>query len=528
MIDDLCGAHINSFILQDRVGEGSFSVVYLGVGGPKDEARAFKIARQEVNWPAGDSPQAWTQALMDSIGAIVAAPVDPSLFLRKQFQYLQEAGAPLFPKVDALLDFRGGTALQMEFLAGLSLRELMARSEVPDDVLLRLASTLVELERRGLEHGDLKPENIFVTGERVVLLDPGYFGKLALTQGASYVRITTPQYYPLLEPQDMMALGLILLEVATGVRLRRGVEEGQVGPGLAAQLEELHMANNYYFDSISQISRGTRGGELLAASPLQPVICKALGVECSADGAVDMGYKYPEFEALELDLQNLLGSKHALSPVITTAETAPENDLLPPRPQPHHEPIPMSPEALCYHCDKPLEGKSICPRCGVSCVAPLCPSCGKPVSLTLDHQEPSAGGNGKVAWNTHWDGHCVACGMEFASTVRVRSGHHTFFVSGDEKLREEFQLNDAFDGQSIVQVRGSESVYAVSDNWEFLPAIEVHVKRAVSANAGEKGEGLAKEVSVTMTLEEWNAVFEQLLGPLRVLVQRRKWTKDTT
>ncbi|MGO8813062.1 MAG: hypothetical protein ACLQVG_00135 [Terriglobia bacterium] len=528
MIDDLCGVHINDFILQDRVGEGSFSVVYLGVGGPEDEPKAFKMARSEVNWPAGDTPQAWTQALMDSTGVIVAAPVDPSLFLRKQFQYFQEAGPPLFPKVDALLEFRGGAVLQMEFLAGLSLRELMARGEVPEEILLRLAGSLTELERRGLEHGDLKPDNIFVAGERVVLLDPGYFGKLALTQGASYVRITTPHYYPLLEPQDMMALGLILLEVATGVRLKPGVEEGQVGPGLAAQLEELHTANNYYFDSISQISRGTEGGELLAVSPLQPIICKALGVECSATGAVDLGYKYPGFEALELDLHNLLASKHALSPVITTAETPTENNPLPLPPQPRHEPAPMSQDALCYHCEKPLDGKSICPRCGVSAVAPLCPSCGKPVSLRLDHKQPFAEGNGKVAWNSDWDGRCVACGTEFVSTVRVRAGHHTFFVSGDEKLREEFQLNEAFDGQSIVQIRGAESVYTACDNWEFLPAIEVHVKRAVAANAGETGEGLAKEVSVTMTLEEWNAVFEQLLGPLRALVQRRKWTRDTT
>ena len=528
MIDDLCGVSINDYVLQDRVGEGSFSVVYLGVEKHTDAPRAFKVARHEVKPTDGGTHQAWTQALIDETGVIASAPVDPSVFLRKQFQFLLAAGPTLFPRVDELVEFRGGAALQMEFLAGLSLRELMLRSEVPDDVLLRLAGALAELERRGLEHGDLKPENIFVTGERVVLLDPGFFGKLPLTSGASYVRVTTPEYYPLLEPQDMTALGLILLEIATGVRLKRGVEEGKVGPGLAAQIEELHMANNYFFDSIGQLSPGTPGGELLAASPLRPVISKALGLECSAAGTVDLGDKYPGFEALESDLQGLLESMRVFSPGVSPAEGVPANDSVPPQSPPRPEGIPMSEEALCYHCEKPLNGKNTCPRCGVSCVAPLCPGCSKPVSLTLDHKQSFAEGNGKVAWNSDWDGRCVACGREFASTIRVRTGHHTFFVRGDEKLQEEFQLDDTFDGQSIVRIRGTESVYADCDNWEFLPAIEVKVRRAVGANAGEKDERLTKEVSVTMTLEEWNAVFEQLLGPLRVLVQRRKWTRDTT
>ncbi|MGD0228000.1 MAG: hypothetical protein ABSF71_37320 [Terriglobia bacterium] len=526
MIDDLCGAPIDDYILQDKVGEGSFSVVYLGVKRHTDEPRAFKIARNEVNQTASSTHQVWTQALMDATGVIVSAPVNPSVFLRKQFQYLQEAGPSLFPRVDGLVEFRGGAAMQMEFLEGLSLRELMLRSEVPDDVLLRLARTLAELEQRGLEHGDLKPENIFVTGERVVLLDPGFFGQLLLTPGASYVRVTTPEYYPSLEPQDITALGLILLELTTGVRLTRGVKEGQVGPGLAAQLEEFHMGNNYFFDSISQISGGTRGGELLAASPLQPVISKALGLECSAAGTLDLGYKYPGFAALESDLQELLGSRHVVSPGVSPADRLPANIPLPPHSQTRPEAIPL--EAVCYHCGKPLNGKNACPHCGVSCVAPLCPRCGKPVSHTLDHKESFAEGNGRVAWNSDWDGRCVECGLEFASTIRIRTGHHTFFVRGDAELQEEFQLNNTLEGQSILQIRGTESVYADCDDWEYLPAIEVRVRRAVAANAGKEGEGLTKEVCVTMTLEEWNTVFEQLLGPLGVLVQRRKWSRDTT
>jgi hypothetical protein len=528
MIDDLCGIPIGDYVLQDKVGEGSFSVVYLAVHQRTEEPRAFKIARSEENRTGGHTHQAWTRALMDQTGNIGSAPVNPSVLLAQQFQYLQAAGPALFPRVDVLLQFVGGAAMQMEFLEGLSLRELMLRSEMSAEVLLRLARTLTELERRGLRHGDLKPENIFVTGERVVLLDPGFFGELPLTPGVPHVMVTTPEYYPFLEPQDMTAAGLILLEIATGVRLSRGVEGGQVGSGLTAQLKHLHMGNNYFFDSISQISRGAGGGELLAASPLQHVISKALGLEWNTAGALDLGYQYPGFAALEADLQGILGPESVLPPEVSPAASLPAIDSLPPREEPLPEAASLPQGELCYHCDQPLNGQNTCPHCGVSCVAPLCPRCGKPISLSRDHKEPFDAGNGRIAWNSHWDGRCVACGLEFAATVRIPTGHHTFFVRGDAGLQEEFQFDNTFEGRSILQMRGTESVYAACDDWEYLPAIEVRVRRAVAANAGMEGEGLQKEVSVTMTAEEWNAVCEQLHGPLQVLMQRRKWSRDTT
>jgi hypothetical protein len=82
--------------------------------------------------------------------------------------------------------------------------------------------------------------------------------------------------------------------------------------------------------------------------------------------------------------------------------------------------------------------------------------------------------------------------------------------------------------ESVLQIRGTESVHMDCDYWDYQPAIEVQIKRAVAANAGPPGEGLTEQVSVTLTPEEWNTVFEQLHGPLQILMQRRKWSRDTT
>lgn len=143
MIDDLRGTSIGDYVLQDKVGEGGFSVVYLAVNRQTDEPRAFKIARDEVDRTAATN-QVWARALMDHAGNIGSAPVKPSTMLSRQFQYLQEAGPALFARVDALVKFGDSLAMQMEFLEGLTLRELMLAGQVSDEVLLRLARTLAE------------------------------------------------------------------------------------------------------------------------------------------------------------------------------------------------------------------------------------------------------------------------------------------------------------------------------------------------------------------------------------------------
>ena len=64
------------------------------------------------------------------------------------------------------------------------------------------------------------------------------------------------------------------------------------------------------------------------------------------------------------------------------------------------------------------------------------------------------------------------------------------------------------------------------DDWDHQPAIEVQVRRATASNCSD--EGLPEHSFITMTIGEWNTIFEQLQGPLKPLMERRPWSRDTT
>lgn len=511
MTDDLTGSRIGEYILHNKIGEGAFAEVFRGVNPDTGEARAFKIARREIQ--ETDNPEKtrreWeTKALMCVTGTNLRVDIDNDAFLAMQFASLKQVGEPVYPRVDAVLTLNGRTAIQMELLEGPTLRDLMQRGGVSYDIVLKLAQTLVRLEQTGHSHGDLKPENIVVCGGRVVLLDPGFFGKLRLANGSfQRVKVTTPQYYPLLEPDDMMAFGWILVELATG-RNPLGIngrtfEPRLVRRDLAEKVADLNRGNIYYFDPVCELSSRTALGEKLASAPLRQIISKALGLELGI--YLGEGPRYRDFAALEADL------RQTVSPLTSFGDAAPGISSGPEDPEAREE---------CFDCGKPVGSESFCPYCGVSRVAPPCPHCGKPVTRAKNQRDQLD----RYAWNSRWDGRCGECGFEFATTTQIQTGHHTFFQG---PLPAEFHLDqNDHSGQSIVRIRGMESVHMAFDDWDHQPVIEVQVRRATASNCHD--EGLPEHSFITMTIGEWNTIFEQLQGPLKPLMERRPWSRDTT
>jgi hypothetical protein len=362
----------------------------------------------------------------------------------------------------------------MEFLEGSNLRQLMDCSEVTGDLLLKLAHALAELEKTGQSHGDLKPENILLTEGRAVLLDPGFRGELPSATGYSrHVDVTTPAYYPFRSPDDMTALGLILLEVATGVNpLRLHIRRWNLSLlriDLAKRLAGLHRGNNYFFDAICLVSARTAIGEKLAASTLRPVILQALGLEFGP--RLNEGPRYRNMAALEADLKSVLAAPDAQAPI------------------------------TCYECGRPARGEDRCPYCNAVRTAPACPHCGKPISPARNQDMATY----HYAWNAGWDGRCAECGFEFKASLQLRTGHDPSTGLPGPAL-------------SIVQIHGSESEHADLDLWDRVPVVGVRVQRA----EGSSNEwGLPRESQVVLTIEEWQAVFDQLQGPLKPLMERR-------
>lgn len=76
----------------------------------------------------------------------------------------------------------------------------------------------VSAENRNWYHGNLSPDSISFSGNKVLLRDPGYFGQVKERHApAKQILQTTLLYYPDIESTDLQALGLILAESLLGV-----------------------------------------------------------------------------------------------------------------------------------------------------------------------------------------------------------------------------------------------------------------------------------------------------------------------
>ncbi len=109
----------------------------------------------------------------------------------------------------------GKTQYRMEYLQGDTARDAFVTGSFSADMFLELLSIVVAIENSESfnYHGDLKPENIICTENGIKLIDPGYFGPLNTLYGREpRVPVTTAIYYPLLKPDDVLALGILLWE----------------------------------------------------------------------------------------------------------------------------------------------------------------------------------------------------------------------------------------------------------------------------------------------------------------------------
>ena len=187
-------------------------------------------------------------------------------------------------------------------------------------------------------------------------------------------------------------------------------------------------------------------------------------------------------------------------------------------------------KVFCFHCEAEIRPTDLeCPHCGRARTAPPCPQCRHRVTQTMDQRIYFPQENGRYPWHRNWDGRCENCGLEFVARLRVAAGHHTFHNRdlGELAERARSEGEAAFAGQSRIEIRGGESVHMECDDWNYQPTIEVRIEREAAANFGVD-EGLAKEVRFEMTAEEWRAVIDHLQGPLRVLLERKSWSRDTT
>jgi serine/threonine-protein kinase len=184
----------------------------------------------------------------------IARAMDPDLWKRLERE-AQVAAALSHPNIARTLDVLPATAslgpvLVYELLEGETLASRLARQHVlPFDeacrVLVGVALALEAAHACGVVHRDLKPQNVFLAGPRVVVLD---FGIAKLTEAwGAHTRLTrtgavlgSPRYMapeqlfaeePIDARADVWALAALLMTALTG---RAPIEASSVGEAMKA------------------------------------------------------------------------------------------------------------------------------------------------------------------------------------------------------------------------------------------------------------------------------------------------------
>ncbi|MBX3169182.1 MAG: serine/threonine protein kinase [Candidatus Eremiobacteraeota bacterium] len=182
--------------LGEVVGEGSFSITYAARQRPGKLAVAIKEFFPQGCW-------------REDFKIMPGAPYTPEEFGRGVQAFLQEGtflerfNHPGIVRLLGMFQAHGTAYLVEELLSGVTLGEgLRSAGAMPVERVMeavrQVGEALIEVHEKGLLHTDLKPDNLFITGEgRYVILDFGTartYGEHAPWTGVAAV---SPGYSPL-------------------------------------------------------------------------------------------------------------------------------------------------------------------------------------------------------------------------------------------------------------------------------------------------------------------------------------------
>ncbi len=194
----------DTYRIDGMLGSGGMSIVYL--------ARDVKLDREVAIKVVHDAQ--WSHAL------------------RREGQALAAVNHPGVIAVHGMGNYLGHDYLVLERLRGRSLQERLDQRKAlfsideTIDLAIGICDALSAAHRAGLAHRDLKPDNVFVCGARVVLLDFGLFvpecdaasidqvaGSPEFMAPEVITRTVVPGAGPLV---DLYALGIMMFEMLTG------------------------------------------------------------------------------------------------------------------------------------------------------------------------------------------------------------------------------------------------------------------------------------------------------------------------
>ncbi len=306
------GLQVGDYLVEEQLGEGAFSYVYraFDLTGLKP-AVAIKVSKPPEFISLNRKVRATSAKVLWS-GFVQDVHPDSAKLLSIQANKLRSFQHSSLLKVETPVTDSGGCYYIMELLQGQTLRQIWETAAVPGHLLLRLAVSLSELSHvHGWDfHGDLKPENIFVTGDRLVLLDPGFFGKIQCREGDLQVSVTTPEYYPDLQPDDLLAFGIIIWEAVCGVHpLLSGQDAANdlphsLGEDVLQQIEARELAGRFELSPLRRLQKPEQTKPWLNPQ-LRNLLLKGLRLE-EENGKIHRNEGFKSFDEVVNELSPLL------------------------------------------------------------------------------------------------------------------------------------------------------------------------------------------------------------------------------
>ncbi len=314
-VNDLIGTQFGDFTLQELVGEGTFSHVFRAADRHKND-KAVKVPRPFSSGRDERFEFLPTQVFIKRGQRFTPQEASPVHILRIQVARTKAVIDQGMVRIEDYSFDGESSHCRMPYLAGRTFREYMRSGPVPITVLRNLALTLSRLNNMDNfgYHGDVKPENMIVTNNGVILVDCGYFGNVhvgePLHDAQKTLIVTTPRYYPRLLPDDLLAFGLIIWEAAMRTPLIEGVsysgdyDSELVSDRLNDIVAEEEALGNFNFT-------GVLGAEKPSAvrEGLPPVVdnllLKAVRLKFNEDNLLDIDEGFESFEDLADELKKL-------------------------------------------------------------------------------------------------------------------------------------------------------------------------------------------------------------------------------
>lgn len=303
------GLRVEDCLIEELIGEGSYSWVYKGRKLDGSGYRAFKCAKPE-EFVERAANAARTQCKGFFTGGACDIRPDAHFLLVAQARKLQEVTDVGIVSADVICADEGLAYYEMEFVDGASLDSLPQ--------LLNLCTVMHRLsaDESFKYHGDLKPANILVpkSGNEVILVDPGYFGPLDSDRGQfARAAVTTPFYYPFLTPDDQLAIGIMAWELLLGRNpfLLFSTEETKPtaierSSRLQQHVKVHSISGNFNLEPLLGLPMPTELSPSLTQEQ-EDVLLKAIKLQRNQENQLDLNDGFTSFNELRYNLERAYG-----------------------------------------------------------------------------------------------------------------------------------------------------------------------------------------------------------------------------